>query len=200
MPDPLLRVYRAAGILLYSFDKDGRMKLLLGREDRSHKKRDSSQDLTQVWLHFGGKREGNETPYSTAERELNEETGGIFKGKPLLNMLQSNSKIAWIPRGKYILFLLGIPYDEMLPQQFQRTTSQDRKDSDQSCLRWVSLEAVMHAVSQNSLIVRDERHHPLEEISLFSFFVECLQVPGMLSCLAKLQEEWRANVHQQRSL
>lgn len=58
------------------------MHLLLGCEDRTKKKKYGTrgQDMSCVWLHFGGKKEVEESdPAVTASREMDEETGGVFK-------------------------------------------------------------------------------------------------------------------------
>ena len=74
---------QAAGVLPYSFDARGTMHLLLGCENRTAKRsryHHWGQDMSCVWLHFGGKKEIEEDdPALTALREMDEETGGVFQ-------------------------------------------------------------------------------------------------------------------------
>ena len=89
-------LYQAAGVLPYSFDAKGVMHLLLGCEDRTAKLKypDWGQDMSCVWLHFGGKKEVDEMdPASTALRELDEETGGVFHKQMgwMASCIKSNS-------------------------------------------------------------------------------------------------------------
>ncbi len=64
--------------------------LLLGYEYRNTK---SSAHNGSYWLHFGGKREKEESdPAHTAAREFHEETGGLFANNTaaILEKLKAN--------------------------------------------------------------------------------------------------------------
>jgi len=96
--------YCAAGILPFC-KRDNLSLVLLGKEVRG-------KELS--WSDFGGKREAmDKKVQDTAIREFMEETGGLYldcKDTFVENLNRSALKKIWNVGGKYVLFLLEVPY------------------------------------------------------------------------------------------
>ena len=104
-------------------------------------------------------------------------------------------------QGKYVLFLVEIPYDPSIPNRFaqrrRRVKSQqksntnvkghDSENMDQMDMRWVSLDAVDRAIQEKSMFV-DDPELP-GEIVLHKLFVELMNVKGVLNCLYKVSRK-----------
>jgi len=150
LPPLINTIYKAAGILPYSFTEDGKICLLLGCEDRAKKKK-TGNPIT--WWSFGGKREKDETPVVTAAREFNEETAHIFEDQ--LDTIKQNmesTKILkfWFRPGKYILYFVEVPYDTTISKKFASADVEAREQSDQTKVDWVMLDSLICAIVNRS--------------------------------------------------
>ncbi|GAM17172.1 hypothetical protein SAMD00019534_003470 [Acytostelium subglobosum LB1] len=111
IPPSIDAYFKAAGVLVYT-EHDNTIKVLMGCEDRSAKKRHPSDPAT-LFLPFGGKVEKGETAVDTATREFNEETAFIF--------------------GDRI---------DSLPQRFLDVDKNEMSNVDQLYLEWIDLKEI----------------------------------------------------------
>jgi ADP-ribose pyrophosphatase YjhB (NUDIX family) len=187
---------QAAGILPYSFSEEGELFLLLGREDRTAKAHKGSiSKFTTVWLPFGGKREGNETPLKTALREFAEETLGIFSDNMddlQSQMEDSHNQKLWHEKGKYVLYFWQLPFDLDLPLKFESARKEQERsseNSDQVEIGWVSLASLTACVKD-----RNESFIFGGQINFFfSFFLQMMS-PPVLRHLCELEDNKKAEM------
>ena len=103
--------YRSAGILPFSITPENEIVVLLGKEIRKKK---------VVWSEFGGKIENKidkGDPINTALREFKEETDGLYDEHfpsfyERLTPDKYKGPVIWNAQGKYVLYLMNVPYFE----------------------------------------------------------------------------------------
>tara|TARA_R110002096_G_scaffold25328_1_gene79281 strand:+ start:7306 stop:7827 length:522 start_codon:yes stop_codon:yes gene_type:complete len=77
------------------------------------------EDSAKGWSDFGGRLEGNETPYQAALREGAEElTGFLGDSKELNRLIRKNGGTYKITHNKYHVHIFFLEYDENLPKLF----------------------------------------------------------------------------------
>ena len=171
IPEDVRALYKAAGILPVTFlnnidntSSTGHhsLNILLGEEKRR-------QNFSS-WSDFGGKRKvDDEGCERTALREFNEESHGIFSDQleNFYSVLSSSERLpcAWIPEGKYLLFLVEIPPHPPL-EDFIYSTPKHR-------LRYFSLPELSVALKYS-------------EPPLFPFFRTVITRSRLLNLLASL--------------
>ena len=96
----------AGGILPVARYK-GQLFFLFGREVGDGK-----------WSDFGGRREGDETPWETAIREGSEELNGFFGNTKDLGVLVNNNAVYRVHINSYDTYIFQIDYDANLPNYF----------------------------------------------------------------------------------
>ncbi|KAF2072208.1 hypothetical protein CYY_006474 [Polysphondylium violaceum] len=156
LPKEIDDIFKAAGVLLFS-QHEGKLLFLLGREDRSHKKKLSNVG-DHVYLPFGGKVEKGEKALETALREFNEETGYIFSSKLdeiEKQMASPATPKFWIPHSKYILLCLQIPYDATLCDKFLAVDKDTFANTDQVSIEWVEYNSLFKATPNKPFFQRE---------------------------------------------
>jgi len=172
---PLLRPpersdWKAAGVLVYTFDPYGELMLLLGRTFMYAAVDEASFSIgggappfapppvgparaarptLRAWNLLGGKRKRRDaTAEATAIRELVEETGGLVTPDMLRGPL---TPVLWYPPGGYAAFPYCLPPGEAayaLPDRFAQRRAVGRASipasgHDTACLDWVRLSAIL---------------------------------------------------------
>jgi hypothetical protein len=150
LPSWLCNRYSAAGVLIYTKDEEGRLLLLLGKEERRNANR-------EVWLHFSGKKETIDysNPSTTAYRELMEETCSCLNSQQLRlkeRLRSRKTSRIWFPSSRYVLYLMYIPYDASIPESFlkaKESRSYRCKESFQSELAWIPYTTILDCFDKN---------------------------------------------------
>lgn len=88
---------RSCGAILYAFNPEGKLGIILGDESNNH---------TSDWLPFKGGCQENETLEQTAIREIFEETCGLI----LIDDIELHHKFA-TKRKEYHIGLIEVPYE-----------------------------------------------------------------------------------------
>jgi len=103
-----------AGVLPYSFDPDGRLVFLLGREKPCKKPHVSNR-----WSDFGGTPEPEDaSDEESAAREAYEESMGFLGTKEeIQRLIEMNKGFVFRGRGTAV-FVVYIPYNAMLPRTY----------------------------------------------------------------------------------
>jgi hypothetical protein len=129
LPDGLNEKYRASGVLICRLDKNRKIEVLLGLQDRQK---------GQKYNDFGGKRELklDRTPLHTARRELKEETNASFDHMNILN------QCLWKEDCQYILYF-GVVDDN-------NSFFDDIKNVEIIHYQWFFLEEVLCTISMTS--------------------------------------------------
>ena len=105
--------YKGAGVLPYSFNKDGQLVFLLGLENYIPLDKKSLK-----YSDFGGGREEGEIPIETALREFDEESVGAIEDKEIIkNRLESSYKIV---RNNYHQYAVRIDYCDKMVKTYNR--------------------------------------------------------------------------------
>jgi len=163
--DPkLLDAYRASGILPYC-RVEGKAKVLLVCEDKSKKKKfvESNSNLTEVWTNFGGKRsESDRDPAETAIREVAKESLGVLDKLPI----SVSTKFVWNDQGKYLLWLVELPYDSKLEDAFTSKAKSQPVKPDQLQIKWVDFEKLK---PDSQYFYNNQKEH-----ELYSFFAQLI--------------------------
>lgn len=171
MPQQYQDMYKAAGVVLYSFDEEGELHILMGVEERKRSKG------AKVLMIFGGKREKSDPDGEfTAIRELHEETRGLLgKGShfELYYRLRaqrfSKSKVLYRAGGKYCLYCIPCPtgLDTSMHSKFKQLLAdvdvagiKAGSDHPMLTLEWVKWSMVEAALADKELLV--ELSTPLE--------------------------------------
>ena len=108
------------GILPIAFHKK-KLYFLFGRENKYND--------TPGWSDFGGGIEKGETVMETNLREIEEETCGFITREEIIDSMKRGSMTFTIyPNGRrYITTIVKIPYDEKLPEFFNKNRSMIEK-------------------------------------------------------------------------
>lgn len=104
-----------AGLLPVAIHKK-KLYFLFGRENQYND--------TPGWSDFGGGIEPGESVLETNLREIEEETCGFLTREEIIKSIQKNGSIPFtmISNGKkYITTIVKIPYDEKLPEYFNKS-------------------------------------------------------------------------------
>lgn len=153
IPQVISQCYASAGIIPYCKKRD-KCYLLLGLEDRSHKR-----DGCVVWSYFGGKKTRGENPVDTAIREFSEETLNCFQSSQKLSRKALKSKLTnhderfpyWSKEGLSLLFFVQVDYDPSIPETFQQARQKQIEEGkdvecDQLEIAWITTTKVLTAV------------------------------------------------------
>ena len=103
-----------AGVLPYSFDHDGHLVYLLGREKPSKKPTDNNR-----WSDFGGSPEPEDldSVYSAAREAYEESMGFLGTVEDIKRLIEINKTHVFNERG-VVVFLVHVPYDSTLPGRY----------------------------------------------------------------------------------
>ena len=134
-----------AGILPFTIYK-GKLLFLFGRENKD--KYDKDMSKKGLWSDFGGSREGKENYKETAIREGFEESSGFFGSEKDIKHLIDKKCLKEIEHNKYKSFLVYIPYDDKLVNNFRRQFLYVKKNKpelynkkglyEKDMIKWVS--------------------------------------------------------------
>lgn len=128
----------SCGAILYAYNKDGILGVILGEEDRG----------VGDWLPFKGCNENNETYEETAAREIKEETCGVVDIHPSKIIL--NHKFA-SKRKNYYIALCEVDYS-MIDAFYIARLSENRKEfKEKKNIKFFPLDNVLDDVSVHSL-------------------------------------------------
>ena len=111
-----------AGILPVALH-DGKIFFLFGRENKHSK--------IPGWSDFGGGKENNETPFTTAIREGYEELSGFLGSKLQIRDMVRKNLITRVKSNKYTTFIFKLKYSKMLPVYFNRNFKFINNHADQ---------------------------------------------------------------------
>jgi hypothetical protein len=152
----------SAGILPYSFDQNGQLFFLLGK--------DNDND----WSDFGGRceyKDQNE-PINTATREFFEESlGAVLNIQECTNVINENNKIVsktlnGSPYYMYPIYIEYVNYSDTFQKtkeylKYQFDNSITSKLIEKTAIRWVSMDTLMNNI---------ENKNPSSPISLRGVF------------------------------
>ena len=112
-----------AGVIPYSFDHEGRLVYLLGREKPSKK-----SYINNKWSDFGGSPEPTDTSdEDSASREAYEESMGFLGTQnEIKRLIEINKSYVFRNRG-IVVFVVHIPYDSTLPRHYADVYTYIRK-------------------------------------------------------------------------
>lgn len=169
---PMLMNSKASGGILFA-KHQGQILLLLGSEIR--KKR-------LVWGTFGGKLEHEDkTAQDTAAREIEEESLGLFPRDSLHEQL-GRSPQYWITGGKYVLFLVEIPFNQQLPFLFQQIRKTQKTTlSHQQQIAWVHWSSVKNIKTAEDTFTLPGIMEPQRLWEFFSRSILCSEVRRFLN-------------------
>jgi hypothetical protein len=152
----------SAGILPYSFDQNGQLFFLLGKDNEND------------WSDFGGRceyKDQNE-PINTATREFFEESlGAVLNIQECIKIINENNKIVskTLNGSPYYMYPIYIEYlnysdtfqktKEYLKYQFDNSITS--KLIEKTAIRWVSMDTLMNNI---------ENKNPSSPISLRGVF------------------------------
>lgn len=141
----------SAGILPYSFDQNGKLFFLLGK------------DYENDWSDFGGRCEfkDNNNPINTATREFYEESlGAILNVQETTTLINENNKIIsktlnGSPYYMYPIYIDFLNYNEIFQKmcsfiryQFDNLTIS--KLIEKVCIRWVSVDTLLNSIENKN--------------------------------------------------
>jgi len=103
----------AGSILPVALHKN-KLHFLFGKEN-------PMEDSAKGFSDFGGRADGNETPYDAAMREGGEElTGFLGDGDDIREMIKKNGGVFPVTVGKYHAHIFVMDYDANLPKYYNR--------------------------------------------------------------------------------
>jgi len=152
----------SAGILPYSFDQNGQLFFLLGKDNEND------------WSDFGGRceyKDQNE-PINTATREFFEESlGAVLSIQECITIINENNKIVsktlnGSPYYMYPIYIEYINYSDTFQKtkeylKYQFDNSITSKLIEKTAIRWVSMDTLMNNI---------ENKNPSSPISLRGVF------------------------------
>ena len=184
LPPWVDQLYKAAGVLAYSYDETGRLVFLLAEEARLSKQ---SRGRASFWNLLGGKRERvDRFVEDTAVREFIEETAGAgaaLREALIASLASAECLKLWQAEGKFVLFLTPLPYDPAFPALFA-AAAQHQKLDPETCItkqiRWVAAAEVLAASYPD--------HYPVcgDVGSFYPFLLQILRIEGARNELARL--------------
>jgi len=105
-----------------------RLYFLFGKENPMEKSAKGFSD-------FGGRAEGQETPYDAAMREGSEELTGFLGDDPTLRkLIEKNGGVFPITVGTYHIHIFALAYDENLPKYYNQNHQFLWENMDQKVL------------------------------------------------------------------
>ena len=134
----------AGSILPVALHKN-KLHFLFGKEN-------PMEDSAKGFSDFGGRADGNETPYDAAMREGGEElTGFLGDGDDIRTMIKKNGGVFPVTVGKYHAHIFVMDYDANLPKYYNQNHKflwkkmdnkvlNDSKLFEKIEIRWFSLE------------------------------------------------------------
>lgn len=146
----------SAGILPYTFDLNGKVLFLLGK------------DLDGDWSDFGGKSELNDKndEKNTASREFYEETlGSVINVTECLNKISNANTIKIVSKtlngNPYYMYLVYIDYNNYM-ETFNKTLnfikythSGDKKIIfkiiEKNCIKWIYMDTLLNCVENKNM-------------------------------------------------
>eukprot|EP01117_Protostelium_nocturnum_P019626 TRINITY_DN8559_c0_g1_i2.p1 TRINITY_DN8559_c0_g1~~TRINITY_DN8559_c0_g1_i2.p1 ORF type:complete len:281 (-),score=84.06 TRINITY_DN8559_c0_g1_i2:36-878(-) len=196
IPREVIRMYKAAGVLIWGVERDESGKenrfVLLGCEDR-HKK-DSKKRKRNLsafhsersWSHFGGRIEGvdQKDPKKTALREFGEETGRVlskWEGEIARQIEDDRCHKVWIESGKHLIFMVKMEVDRSVSQLFLDRTIDPELDCDGIEMDWIPMEELL---KDDEFEFRGKREN-------FSYFLQIALTSGIRDWIVdKKYMEW----------
>lgn len=106
---------KASGILIYSYNNNGELVFLLGKENKSLYSSDSNK-----YCDFGGSRYKNESILETAIREFDEESMGVIMDINTLQIKLLDPHTFYVIINNYVQYVVKIEYDETIPLFYNR--------------------------------------------------------------------------------
>ena len=176
-------LYKAAGVLAYSYDDMGQLVFLLADEARqSHQ----SKGRDSFWNILGGKRERcDRFAEDTAVREFVEETAGVgvlLRDALIASLASAECLKFWQAEGKYVLFVAPLPYVECFPALFAAATH--LKPLTETCitrqLKWVPAAELLHSCFPENFPPRGDPG------SFYPFLLQTLRIDGARKELERL--------------
>lgn len=210
LPHAYQDMYKAAGVVLYSFDAEGELHVLMGVEERKRSKG------AKVLMIFGGKREKSDPDAEfTAIRELREETRGVLGKSSHFEMyfrLRSQrfpkSKVLYRAGGKYCLYCIPCPtgLDREVPGRFKQLLEdvdvagiKAGSDHPMLMLEWVKWSQIEAALADKELMV--DLSNPLESgessARVYKFAIDLLD--GLRRSAGSLPDELRPQKQKKRT-
>jgi ADP-ribose pyrophosphatase YjhB (NUDIX family) len=173
LPVSVHKIYKAAGILAYSqVEVNGVIErmILLGKECRGNK---------IGWSDFGGKIEKvDETIEDTAIREFMEETGSFYNKKDLLPLMdKSPHPKVWNASGKYVLFIVEVPY-RVVPCGNNSLALDDKLE-----MRWFNEKDVSACFSTPGGVLNGD------DAGFSGFFKGTLNIQNVLRIISPVERE-----------
>ena len=159
--------WKAAGVLLYTFDPAGELMVLLGRTVMGvpgEPAASNTQARRRSWNLLGGKRCARDaTAEATALREVMEETGALLTPDMLRCPL---APVLWCPGGLYAVFMHCLPPGETawsLPERFDARRRVGRvtvsAGRDTANLEWVRLSSLVLGRRRLHIFMSEMLHH-----------------------------------------
>lgn len=159
--------WKAAGVLLYTFDSAGELMVLLGRTVMGvpgEPAASNTQARRRSWNLLGGKRCARDaTAEATALREVMEETGALLTPDMLRGPL---TPVLWCPGGLYAVFMHCLPPGETawsLPERFDARRRVGRvtvsAGRDTANLEWVRLSSLVLGRRRLHIFMSEMLHH-----------------------------------------
>ena len=137
----------SAGILPYTFDQNGKLHFLLGKDNDGD------------WSDFGGRCEfkDHNEPLNTASREFYEETlGAVINIQECLPLMNTNQKIIsktlnGSPYYMYLIYIDFINYSDSFNKisnflKFQFDVRQISRIVEKVAIRWVSMDTLLNCI------------------------------------------------------
>ena len=131
----------SAGVLLYSYNPDGKLTFLLGKDYR-HRYSD-----------FGGRSDANDhTQIDTAAREFYEESCGVIKDVWIVRNTLVNAPIIHslsYMGNPYYMYMIHIPYSDEYVKSFDtirrfiHLKKVEKKFKEKISMRWFTTEEIM---------------------------------------------------------
>jgi len=91
---------------------------------------------------------------------------------------------AWYGPGKYVLYVVRVPFDPRAPERFGQLNTEQLVHTDQVELSWVPVRTVLQGAARPAPHEFDHNH---TRENLFSFFVQLLRCRAVAEALAHMQ-------------
>jgi 8-oxo-dGTP pyrophosphatase MutT (NUDIX family) len=180
--------YKAAGILPYAYDEEGKCYVLLGKEYRTERDRESPKPVFRsatVWSEFGGKVESSDKGIEdTAIREFDEESNRYFARN--LDEIRASLSLfpsVWNGPGRYMLFFGHVPFIPI--RDFSPSEIATAKDLEKLGLQWFPIEWLIETVETGSrfTVERNAPQQQPQQFPIYAFTRTHFKAPGFLNIL-----------------
>lgn len=151
---------KAAGVLPYSVGPDGKVYVLLGRQNIN------TIPSSGMWKGFGGKRDPGETLVITALREAKEESRAVLgENNPIYNVGQFPFDQAISTEHyncKYLQIMAPVTWDPTVEDRFQNIFSSDPHVMEKLAVRWVAFEELYKAIAEGHQASVEQKCAPMQ--------------------------------------